>query len=202
MTLLVSSMGEEFPVEIFLPIKSVHPPVFLVHGMGITGKFKKRFLHIFAFLLRNGFPLVFYPLPYHLERKPEAGPGRILNDTDYFEFFAKSYNELIRIRKYVAGMFNRDEAYLLGYSAGSFISLIAHCLEEKFTRTVLFAAGGGIEKITWNGTMRFVLRKNCSRKVCKNMHKTYNVFLKKGLLEEIAAMPRKCFFYEDRKSVV
>lgn len=93
-------------------------------------------------------------------------------------------------------MFNRDEAYLLGYSAGSFISLIAHCLEEKFTRTVLFAAGGGIEKITWNGTMRFVLRKNCSRKVCKNMHKTYNVFLKKGLLEEIAAMPRKCFFYD------
>ncbi len=172
--------------ELFIP-SYCSSILIILPGAGFNEKSKRNILNRFNFLLRKGIGLCIFELTEgNLNKK----------DAEFFEFFKDKVGEIRGIIRFIEKTFKEKEIFLLGISFGGIIGFIVSAIEEKIKKCIFLISGGNIEVITWQSMLRFYLKKDCSRRTCRRMHKIYRKLLNKELYEEIKNLPRKCFIYD------
>ncbi|RKY32574.1 MAG: hypothetical protein DRP67_00695 [Candidatus Omnitrophota bacterium] len=165
--------------------ESKSSPVIIVPGMNTSENGKRKILRKLRFLKDR--ILIFYNIPkLTLNEK----------DNDFFNFMKRSVSEIRGIIDFSQKNYKFEKVNIIGISLGGIISTIVSAVDDRIEKIILFASGGDFENITWRGLLRFVLKKDCSRKACHNLHKTYKKLLKYNLYDEIMELPRKCFLYD------
>ncbi|MCM8804692.1 MAG: hypothetical protein NC833_05520, partial [Candidatus Omnitrophica bacterium] len=117
-------------------------------------------------------------------------------DIEFFEFIKEYVAKVRGIIKFIAENFVIEDINVIGISFGGIIGFIVCSIEERIKRSIFLISGANFEYITWKSLLRFILKKDCKRNVCKRMHKIYKKFIDAKLYEEIENLPRKCFLYD------
>ncbi|MCM8769522.1 MAG: hypothetical protein NC911_07645 [Candidatus Omnitrophica bacterium] len=184
----VEAGNEETPVISFFFKQKRKSPVLLFPGAGATRRSKNLLVKKFSFLMEQGHPLV---LPQTDNPFPKSDR----------EFFLQIKQQValmggaMAFWEEFAGTCNQ-EFFLIAVSAGAFPGIILATLKRRIRKILLLVSGGDCEGLTWRGLLRFILRKDCPRKACRNMHATYRWILKNSLYSQIPLLPRYCFIYD------
>jgi len=178
--------GKSFISFIFK--KPGKPVIFLLPGAGASDRSKKLFLKRFSFLLHQGHPLALCHFENSFPRSDEdffrqikQQVALISSGLDFWEKFTG-----------IAG----QDFFFVAVSAGGFSGIIAASLDKRLKKILLLGCGGDCEVLTWRGLLRLVLKKDCPRKACVNMHRAYRQILKKSLYAQLPLLPRHCFLYD------
>ncbi|MGC8976755.1 MAG: hypothetical protein ACP5OB_03950 [Candidatus Ratteibacteria bacterium] len=173
--------------EIFLPYDSSSILVVLPQA-GYNEKTKKWILRQLMYLLEEekiGLCIANYGNHYFKK-----------TDEEFFDYFKKSISEIRGIILFIREKLKIEKIDIMGLSFGGILGFILAAVEEKIKKCIFLISGGNFEYITWRSVLRFILKKDCSRITCKNMHKIYKKFLQKKMYDEIFNLPRKCFLYD------
>ncbi len=171
---------------LFLPINCTSFLIILP-GAGYNEKTHKLLFKNFQYLLKNNIGICIYILN-------ECDLNR--QDDVFFEYFKEKIGEIRGLVKYAKDELKIDDINLLGISFGGIIGFIVTALEEDIKKSVFLISGVNLEFITWKSLLRFKLKKDCKRNVCRRMHKIYRNLIKNNLYDEILNLPKKCFLYE------
>lgn len=172
--------------EIFLPQK-FFSVLIIIPGAGFNEKSKNNLLKHFKFLLKKEIGICIFNLnDGNLNKK----------DADFFVFFKSKIAEIKGTISFIEKNLQTKNIYLMGISLGGIIGFVISGIEERIKKCIFLISGMNLELITWRSLMRFYLKKDCSRKTCRKMHKIYRKLISKKLYEEIENLPRKCFLYE------
>ncbi|MCM8784666.1 MAG: alpha/beta hydrolase [Candidatus Omnitrophica bacterium] len=159
----------------------------ILPGAGFNKKTERLLYKNFQYLLKDNIGICIYIL----------NDGN-LNKEDYifFEYFKEKIGEIRGLVKYIKDELKIRDINLLGISFGGIIGFIVTALEKDIKKSIFFISGVNLEFITWRSLLRFKLKKECKRNVCKKMHKIYKNLIKNNLYDEILNLPKKCFLYE------
>ena len=179
--------NENRPIaEIYLPLNFDSISIILP-GAGYNEKTKRIILKNLNYLLKEKIGLCIFEMnESNLNKK----------DEEFFEFFRKIVGEVRGIIKFIDSNFKSENINIIGMSLGGIIGFIVGATEKKIKKFVFLVTGANFELITWRSILRFYLKKDCKRNVCRRMHKIYNHFLKTKFYNEIQNLPRKCFLYD------
>jgi pimeloyl-ACP methyl ester carboxylesterase len=179
--------NENRPIaEIYLPLNFDSISIILP-GAGYNEKTKRIILKNLNYLLKEKIGLCIFEMnESNLNKK----------DEEFFEFFRKIVGEVRGIIKFIDSNFKPKNINIIGVSLGGIIGFIVGAIEEKIKKFVFLVTGANFELITWRSILRFYLKKDCKRNVCRRMHKIYKHFLKNKFYSEIQNLPRKCFLYD------
>ncbi|MFN4226816.1 MAG: alpha/beta fold hydrolase [Candidatus Ratteibacteria bacterium] len=156
-------------------------------GAGFNDKSKNFLLKNFKYLMKNNIGICIYILnDGNLDKE----------DHIFFEYFKEKIGEIRGIVKYAKDKLKIKDINLLGISFGGVIGFIVTALEKDIKKSIFIASGVNLEFITWRSLLRFKLKKDCNRIVCRKMHKVYKNLIKNNLYDEILNLPKKCFLYE------
>jgi len=172
--------------EIYLPLNFDSISIILP-GAGYNEKTKRIILKNLNYMLKEKIGLCIFEMnESNLNKK----------DEEFFEFFRKIVGEVRGIIKFIDSNFKSENINIIGMSLGGIIGFIVGAKEKKIKKFVFLVTGANFELITWRSILRFYLKKDCKRNVCRRMHKIYNHFLKTKFYSEIQNLPRKCFLYD------
>ena len=191
------SIGREtISLPLYIPPGRLSP-LLVIPGLGITEKKWEWMMRTFFYrFLRSGYPVILYPLPYHLGRGEGVKDFKQLDDEGTWNFFRKGKEEINRIIEKMEEEFGWKEFYLLGISLGGMLGMMVLSGEEKVKKGIFLGTGGNFEEILWHGIMRFFIPKDCSRRDCHKFHREYQNLLSKGDYRELEKLPRYCFLYD------
>jgi len=172
--------------EIYLPLNFDSISIILP-GAGYNEKTKRIILKNLNYMLKEKIGLCIFEMnESNLNKK----------DEEFFEFFRKIVGEVRGIIKFIDSNFKPENINIIGISLGGIIGFIVGAKEKKIKKFVFLVTDANFELITWRSILRFYLKKDCKRNVCRRMHKIYNHFLKTKFYSEIQNLPRKCFLYD------
>jgi len=184
----VESGNENQLLVTFLFQEIEKPVIFLLPGAGATEKNRKLLKEKFSFLLQEGYGLALchFCLPF-----PRT-------DTEFFFQIKQEVAVLLAGMDFWQKFTQREnpDFYLVAVSAGGFPAIISSCLDKRVKKILLLVSGGDCENLTWKGLLRFALQKDCPRKACRQMHRTYHFILRNSLYSQISLLPRYCFLYD------
>jgi pimeloyl-ACP methyl ester carboxylesterase len=172
--------------EIYLP-SNFDSISIILSGAGYNDKTKKIILKNLNFLLKEKIGLCIFEMR-------ESSLNKI--DQEFFEFFKRVVGEVRGIIKFIDSNFKGKNINIIGVSLGGIIGFIVGAKEKGIKKFVFLVTGANIELITWRSFLRFYLKKDCKRNVCRRMHKIYKHLLKNKFYNEIQNLPRKCFLYD------
>ncbi|MCM8818772.1 MAG: hypothetical protein NC915_04785 [Candidatus Omnitrophica bacterium] len=172
--------------EIFLP-SSYLSILIIIPGAGFNEKNKDNIFKQFKFLLKNKIAICIFDLT-------EANLNK--KDKEFFYFFKERVAEIKGIIRFIEDNLQIKNINLMGISLGGIIGFVISGIVKEIKKCIFLISGANLELITWRSLLRFYLKKDCSRKACRQMHKIYRKFMEKKLYNEIENLPRKCFFYE------
>lgn len=116
-------------------------------------------------------------------------------DEDFFKFVRNAISEVGGIIEFLKKEY-ASNIDILGISLGGIIGFLIIANKKFINKGIFLNSGVDLELIIWYSLLRFKIRKDCNRKVCRKMHKIYKNFLKFKLYDEILNLPRKCFLYD------
>ncbi|HOK55744.1 MAG TPA: alpha/beta fold hydrolase [bacterium] len=159
----------------------------ILPGAGYNEKFQKSVFKNFKFLLKKNIGICIFNLNNgNLDKE----------DVIFFNYFKEKIGEIRGIIEYIKNELKIKNVNLLGISFGGILGFIVAALEKEIKKSIFILSGVNLEFITWKSLLRFRIKKDCKRVVCKRMHKVYRNLLKNNLYNEILNLPRKCFLYD------
>ncbi|HEX68356.1 MAG TPA: alpha/beta hydrolase [bacterium] len=189
----------EVEVELTLLIfNSTFTPLIFLPGLG-TSKRKMeliRFLFLSS-LAEKGYPVIIYPSYGRDKRKFFR-----MRDGEMWEFFQFHSYRIKKIMDWLEEKKKWHKFNLMGMSLGGMLGMMLLSEDERTRKGIFMGVGGDFEKILWQGALRFLLPKDCSRKQCHLLHEKYRKILKRGNFTELHSLPRYCFLYDPLTSAM
>lgn len=159
----------------------------ILPGAGFNEKTKNYLFKKMKFFLKNNIGLCIFLLD---------GNPLFKNDNEFFYFIREKIAEIRGIINYIDKTLKVKNISILGISFGGILGFIISAIEKKINKCIFLTTGANLEFLTWRSLLRFYIKKDCKRKVCRKMHKIYKKFLSNNLYNEIKNLPRKCFLYD------
>jgi len=171
---------------LFLPA-NYYSIIIVLPGAGYSEKFQSSIFKNFKYLLEEKIGICIFNLNNGNLNK---------NDSIFFEYFKEKIGEIRGIIEYIKNELKINEINLLGISFGGIIGFIVSALAKEIKKSIFVISGVNLEFITWRSLLRFKIKKDCKRIVCRRIHKVYRNLIKNNLYDEILNLPKKCFLYE------
>jgi len=171
---------------LFLPVE-YYSIIIVFPGAGYSEKFQNSIFKNFKYLLEEKIGICIFNLNNGNLNK---------EDSVFFEYFKEKIGEIRGIIEYIKNELKINDINLLGISFGGIIGFIVSALEKEIKKSIFVICGVNLEFITWRSLLRFKIKKDCKRTVCKRMHRVYKNLIKNNLYDEILNLPKKCFLYE------
>lgn len=188
-------------LDCFLPWK-FKSMLIILPGLGM-GPPQRVFIIRFAKkLAQNHIGVCILTLPYHQERTPAGS-----RSGEYFlkieanqalDFFQQAVLDVIRTADFWHENFDIENLSIMGISLGSIISMVSMAKDKRINRGILVLSGGNFSKILWSGLLRFLAKKDCKYKECKNNFRELKNYKELENFSDIQNIrfPRQCMYYE------
>ncbi len=179
-----------------------------VHGLGTNNiKYLKWFPKSFS---KNGFTSALMVLPYHFERTPKGKKSGemfldTIDDITLRSRFEHAVVDTLTSLNYLKNRYPKSEVYLMGFSFGGMVSVIASAFVDYIKALSLCVTGGNFYHITWKSFVTKVLRvkyeqnNECTAEKCRIKHgkpfKDYIYNLENPALE-LDSSPSACYEYD------
>ncbi len=179
-----------------------------VHGLGTKNlKYLKWFPQAFS---ENGFNSALMILPYHFERTPSGKKsGEMFLDTTENSILRSRFEhavvDILTSINYLKRRYKSKKVYLMGFSFGGMVSVIASAFSNDIASLSLCVTGGNFYYITWKSFATGVLRvqyeenSECTAKECRLKHgiafEKYIQNLKEPSIE-LDTAPIACYEYD------
>ncbi len=211
--ILKSNYPCEYEESRLLPLYIYESPnskklLLFVHGLGTKNiKYLKWFPNEFS---KNSYNAALMILPYHFERTPQGKRSgeMFLDTTDDRVLRARFEHAIVDILtslNYLKSRYSPLSLYLMGFSFGGMVSVIASSFTNEISKLSLCVTGGNFYYITWRSFVTRVLRVQyeqngqCSPQQCKLKHgksfKNYINSLESPDLE-LDTAPSLCYEYD------